>query len=192
MIELRRQLGAALAINVANFCVGCEKNAKTSCDDERFRVKVRPAFGCSIKRSITELNSDSHSRRFAASSQEPREIETLGSCGNVSSPQTAASGSKAGCLGSGNPPENLFVGPRPAFPARASCPSALAAHRAEFISVSGQCTDRSALGSDMRHSKRISGLAAATEPPHAPMNRSAHRLRGGPGLSCNHPLLTLI
>jgi hypothetical protein len=49
-------------------------------------------------------------------------------------------------------------------------------HRAEFISVSGQRTDRSALGSDMRHSKRISGHAAATVPPHAPMNRSARRI----------------
>src|SRR5258708_37104619 len=138
MIELRRQLGAALAINVANFCVGCEKNAKTSCDDERFRVKVRPAFGCSIKRSITELNSDSHSRRFAASSQEPREIETLGSCGNVSSPQTAVSVIKLGSPGSATPPQNSGAGPWPASLPRALTRFAERAHRAEFPSVVGQ------------------------------------------------------
>jgi hypothetical protein len=42
--------------------------------------------------------------------------------------------------------------------------------RPEFISVNGQCPVRSALRSDMRQSKRISGHAAATLPPHAPMN----------------------
>jgi hypothetical protein len=44
-----------------------------------------------------------------------------------------------------------------------------AAHRAEFISVSGQCPDRSAPRSELRL-KRISGAAAATVPPRAPMN----------------------
>jgi hypothetical protein len=45
-----------------------------------------------------------------------------------------------------------------------------AARGAEFISVGGDRFDRSALHSDMRHSKRTSGFAAATVPPHAPMN----------------------
>jgi len=39
----------------------------------------------------------------------------------------------------------------------------------EFISVSGQRAERSALFSDMRLQKRISGSAAAPVPPHAPM-----------------------
>jgi len=53
--------------------------------------------------------------------------------------------------------------------------------RAEFISVNGQCSVRSALGSDMRQSKRISGHAAATVPPHAPMNSPVRRLAAGFG-----------
>jgi len=48
----------------------------------------------------------------------------------------------------------------------------------EFISVNGQCSVRSALGSDMRQSKRISGHAAATVPPHAPMNSPVRRSGG--------------
>jgi hypothetical protein len=40
-----------------------------------------------------------------------------------------------------------------------------------FISVSGQCAARSALFSDLRL-KRISGVVAATEHLHAPMNSS--------------------
>jgi len=58
-----------------------------------------------------------------------------------------------------------------ASPVLAAAPRAkLRACCAEFISVNGQCSVRFALGSDMRHSKRISGHAAATVPPHAPMN----------------------
>jgi hypothetical protein len=72
-------------------------------------------------------------------------------------------------------PPNFPAGPGPAI-ARAPTWGAL---RAEFISVSGHRIDRSAPGSDMRHSKRISGHAAATVPPHAPMNRSARRECGG-------------
>jgi hypothetical protein len=49
------------------------------------------------------------------------------------------------------------------------------AFRAEFISVNGLCPVRSAPRSDMRQSKRISGHAAATVPPHAPMNSPVRR-----------------
>jgi len=49
------------------------------------------------------------------------------------------------------------------------------AFRAEFISVNGLCPVRSAPRSDMRQSKRISGDAAATVPPHAPMNSPVRR-----------------
>jgi hypothetical protein len=133
-------------------------------------------FGCSIKRSITELNSDSHSRRFAANSQEAPGTQTGGSCGNASPPEYASAGSKQICFGRNLRPDHLRTG--------RTRPVALACgkprtHRAEFISVSGQRTDRSALRSDMRHSKRISGHAAATVPPHAPMNRSARRNSDG-------------
>jgi len=56
--------------------------------------------------------------------------------------------------------------------------AAARAVRAEFISVNGLCSVRSALASDMRQSKRISGDAAATVPPHAPMNSPVRRLGG--------------
>jgi len=132
-------------------------------------------FGCSITRSITELNSDSHSRRFSASHQEPRVTETHGSCGLFSLPKTVMAGSATFRSGSFRSLPNLPAGNRPA--------TARAAHRsapcAEFISVSGQRTDRSAPRSDMRHPKRISGHAAATVQPHAPMNRPARRVCGG-------------
>jgi hypothetical protein len=133
-------------------------------------------FGCSIKRSITELNSDSHSRRFAASSQESPGTQTRGSCGNASPPQSTSAGSRQGRFERHLHPDHLSAGPcQPASLVRATP----RAHCAEFISVSGQRTDRSALRSDMRHSKRISGHVAATVPPHAPMNRSARRDCGG-------------
>jgi hypothetical protein len=66
-----------------------------------------------------------------------------------------------------------------AYTVRAIAPGAkLRAFCAEFISVNGQCSVRSALGSDMRQSKRISGHAAATVPPHAPMNSPVRRFGG--------------
>jgi hypothetical protein len=66
-----------------------------------------------------------------------------------------------------------------AHPLHACLPVAgLPACRPEFISVNGQCPVRSALRSDMRQSKRISGHAAATVPPHAPMNSPVRRFGG--------------
>jgi hypothetical protein len=52
----------------------------------------------------------------------------------------------------------------------------------EFISVSGQCAARSALHSDLRL-KRTSGVVAATEPLHAPMN-SPNDPSGSRGFHC--------
>ena len=176
MRDLAAQSGRMRAIKPRSFCDSREKFAKMSCDVVRFRVKVRPAFGCSITRSITELNSDSHSRRFTASNQEPLGTETHGSCGKVSLPKSVSAGSTQACSGLRHPHPDLSADrSRLAIIASASPRPP----RAEFISVSGQRTDRSALGSDMRHSKRISGHAAATVPPHAPMNRSARRDCGG-------------
>jgi hypothetical protein len=63
----------------------------------------------------------------------------------------------------------MLAGFAPAFSLRVAGVDARRARRAEFISVSGQRTDRSALRSDLRL-KRTSGLVAATEHPHAPMN----------------------
>jgi len=62
-----------------------------------------------------------------------------------------------------------------------AAPATLRACRAEFISVNGQCSVRSALGSDLRQSKRISGHVAATVPPHAPMNSPVRHLAAGFG-----------
>jgi hypothetical protein len=161
-----------------------QKSLAMLCDSE---LKCGLRLVARSNRSITELNSDSHSRRFAASNQEPTGNETHGFCGSASTPKTVIAAGTAARSGSRNPPPSFCPAlhrpssfaprppRRPGFNARA----AVRAPRAEFISVSGQRTDRSAPGSDMRHSKRISGHAAATEPPHAPMNRSARRTRGG-------------
>jgi hypothetical protein len=150
------------------------KTEKNSCDPPRLRVKMRRAFDCSIKRSNAELNSDSHSRRSVVSRQ--GHLETLRSCGVSPSRKTAHLLS----LRPGfdqfphSPPSD--AGFAPAFLLRAPGRGPALANRAEFISVNGQCPVRSALRSDMRHSKRISGHAAATEPPHAPMNSPVRRL----------------
>jgi len=77
---------------------------------------------------------------------------------------------------------NSYAGKFLAYSMRAD--ASLAKRRAcsaEFISVNGQCSVRSALGSDMRQSKRISGHVAATVPPHAPMNSPVRHLAAGFG-----------
>jgi len=67
-------------------------------------------------------------------------------------------------------PDQLNAGTLPAFFLCAHPAIPRAARRTEFISVSGQCAARSALNSDMRKNKRISGGVAATEHLRAPMN----------------------
>ena len=169
------QSGRLRAINDHSFAIHAKSLQKSLAMWRDSELKCG-LFGCSIKRSITELNSDSHSRRFAASSQEAPGTQTRGSCGNASPPICASAGSTLDRSALDLHSDHLHTGRRrPVLPACVQRRTL----RAEFISVSGQRTDRSALRSDMRHSKRISGHAAATVPPHAPMNRSAHRNRGG-------------
>lgn len=131
-----------------------------------------------IKRrsSITALNSDSHSSRSIVKASRRTFTETPGSCGRVPAfdPQPAPSFLPIS--------SSRNAGPAPAFPLRAaSIPPA--ARRAEFISVGGLRADRSALRSDMRPSKRTSGVAAATTRPHAPMNSSSAGLSGRLGFA---------
>jgi hypothetical protein len=152
--------------------------AENSCDPIRLRVQSDLTFGCSIRwtnkrRSITELNTDSHSRQLIVSENRRKKDGTLRFCGVV--PSLEAKPSDAIC----KLPLRLLIpdaGFAPAFSLRAAKAASIAARGAEFISVSGQCPDRSAHNSDMRHSKRISGGAAATVPPHAPMNSSNAQL----------------
>jgi hypothetical protein len=136
-----------------------------SCDPIRLRVKSDLKFGCSIRwsnkrRSITELNSDSHSKNLIVSTKGRHANETKQSC--VVVPPTKQASRKP------RSPSSPNAGAMPAFvlctPASRGVPGA------GFISVSGYRPDRSALHSDMRPSKRTSGSAAATEPLHAPMN----------------------
>lgn len=167
--------------------------AEICCDSIRLRVQSRATFGCSIRwnherRSITELNSDSHSQRFIVSTRRRHTDGTHGSCGAAPSPTSAfpfpkSSQQVSSCL--------RDAGPAPAFSMPAAsqprrrpmhAPAAAPARgrracRAEFISVSGQCSDRSAHSSDLRP-KRTSGGVAATKPPRAPMNSSSGRLPG--------------
>ena len=139
--------------------------AENSCDLLRTRVKSDLKFGCSIRwsnkrRSITELNSDSHSKDFIVSKKGRHANETTWSC-VVVPPLKQAS------LHEQRSPSSSNAGHAPAFVLRTlprgSVPGA------GFISVSGYRPDRSALHSDVR-CKRTSGSAAATEPLHAPMN----------------------
>lgn len=140
--------------------------AEISCDPFRLRVKSVFKFGCSMRwsnkqRSITELNSDSHSKNFIVSASGRHANETTRSCGVLPSLKSASFQQQRS-------PSSTNAGPAPAFvlcaPHRGDAPGA------GFISVSGYRPDRSALHSDMRLSKRTSGSAAATVPLHAPMN----------------------
>jgi hypothetical protein len=140
--------------------------AEISCDPIRLRVKSDLKFGCSIRwsnkrRSITELNSDSHSKTFIVSTKGRHANETTRSW-------VVAPSSNQASLSQQRLPSSPNAGPVPAFVLRAVAASG--ARGAGFISVSGFGPDRSALHSDMRLSKRTSGSAAATEPLHAPMN----------------------
>ena len=116
-------------------------------------------------RSTTELNSDSHSQRCIVI--DTTQDETSRSCGSAPSPKRQRSNLSSSL------PEFANAGPAPAFSLRAASASR-PARRAVFISVSGFRADRSALCSDQRL-KRFSGLAAATVPPHAPMNSPVDR-----------------
>jgi hypothetical protein len=151
-------------------------HAEKSCDPIRLRVKSDLTFGCSIswsnkRRSITELNTDSHSQRFIVKVHRRQTDGTLRFCGVApaleSDPSVVPFEQHLADLPN--------AGSAPAFSLRAAFAASGPARRAEFISVSGQCSDRSAHNSDMRHSKRTSGGVAATVPPHAPMNSSNGR-----------------
>jgi hypothetical protein len=152
--------------------------AEISCDLIGLRVKNDLTFGCSIRwsnkrRSITELNSDSHSRNFIVSTKGRHANETPRSW-------VVAPSSKQASLQQQRSPSSSNAGPVPAFVLRALPRGG--ALGAGFISVSGYRPDRSALHSDMRLSKRISGSVAATEPLHAPMNSpKAKRLAASRG-----------
>jgi hypothetical protein len=139
--------------------------AEICCDPIRLRVKSDLKFGCSIRwsnkrRSITELNSDSHSKTFIVSTKGRHTNETQRSWVVAPSSKQASLQQRF--------PSSRNAGHVPAFVLRALAPGG--APGAGFISVSGFRPDRSALHSDMRRSKRTSGSAAATEPLHAPMN----------------------
>jgi len=116
--------------------------------------------------SITALNSDGHSRRFIVKDTRRTAIETAGSCGVVPAPKPGLSLAAKRSSLSSFPNAGRVL----AFSLRARRLFPAPLRRAEFISVSGLRPDRSALCSDMRPSKRTSGVAAATVHPHAPMN----------------------
>jgi hypothetical protein len=145
--------------------------AEKSCGQIFLRVKSEPLFSCSIRvfnrhRSTTELTTDPHSRQASAEDQAPTQIETLQSCGLAPSETTDLTIKHSKRFST----VQTSAGLRPAFFLRAPTVFAPRARRAEFISVSGQCAARSALSSDMRILKRISGGVAATEHLRAPMN----------------------
>jgi hypothetical protein len=145
--------------------------AENSCDRFLLSVKSDSLFGCSIRLfnrhlSTTELTTDPHSCQVYAEDKAPTQLETRPSCGLASSGKTGLDFERSKQLS----PDQSDAGLLPAFFLRALPAFSARAHRAEFISVSGQCAARSALSSDMRILKRISGGVAATEHLRAPMN----------------------
>jgi hypothetical protein len=157
-------------------------SAENSCDQIRLRVKRDPLFGCLIsllvecfdkQRSTTELTTDPHSCQVNAEDKAPKHSETLPSCGLAPSEKTGLSAKQS----KQEFPDQIDAGMLPAFFLRALPAVPRCARRAEFISVSGQCAARSALNSDMRKNKRISGGVAATEHLRAPMNSPTGGLR---------------
>ena len=154
--------------------------AKKSCGQIFLRVKSDSLFSCSIRlfnrrRSTTELTTDPHSRQVNAEDQAPTQNETLPSCGLAPSENAGLKTKQSHQLS----PDQTDAGMLPAFFLRAPVVFASRARRAEFISVSGQCAARSALSSDMRILKRISGGVAATEHLRAPMNSPTGDLPAG-------------
>ena len=167
-------------------------HAENSCDSNCLRVKSKLWFGCSIRwtnkrRSITELNSDSHRSLVIVKHSRRLSSRTFRSGGGASSAKFSRSSAQAQRLSFAEYTGHMLArSARTArvtdFPsffrieppvacARRVCPQTPVRLRCftEFISVSGFCADRSALCSDLRL-KRISGLAAATVLPCAPMN----------------------
>ena len=141
-------------------------------------------FGSSVLRSISELNKDSHPNQSVVFRHGTLGIGTSGSCGTASLLDSAARPHLLPALRI-KPKSFSCAGPLPAYRVRApGFALGVLARSPEFISVNGQCSVRSALGSDMRQSKRISGHAAATVPPHAPMNSPVRRYGGR--VSFNH------
>lgn len=139
--------------------------AKVIASKKRTHVELLDSL---IKRriSITTLNSDTHPSRFIVDRYGRTSNETRRSCGS-------APASKTRRLRRVSQPLSFRIpnaGHWPAFSLRVRRQAPAAALGAEFISVSGLRIDRSALFSDMRPSKRTSGVAAATLRPHAPMN----------------------
>jgi len=116
-------------------------------------------------RSITTLNADSHSFRSIVSPIGRADIKTPLSCG-IGSLQKSSAAFCAATSDAG------FV---PALSLRAPHRGP---RRAEFISVSGPRSDRSAPRSDMRL-ERTSGVVAATGQPFAPMNSPLPRTACG-------------
>ena len=117
------------------------------------------------QRSTTKLNPHSPSSVSSVDTSGRPTDKTTVSCGPA--PSRISPSQQSYCRVARRSPSLASAGRVPASLARAV--PFFAARGAEFISVSGHRTDRSALVSDLRL-KRTSGLVAATELPHAPMN----------------------
>ena len=164
---------------------------KNSCSSISLRVKsghcVRRSMRWSNKQpSTSDLNSDRFSSPILVNDKRRSAFKTIRSCGvaptlkklalqadsllkrsPLPSTQDAGPGAGVFCFRShDSSPARAPAAPR--HRSRAASPSRVPV-RTEFISVNGLRTDRSALRSELRL-KRISGPAAATGHPYAPMN----------------------
>ena len=126
-------------------------------------------------RSITELNTDSHSRQFAANHQEPRGNETHGSCGSTSPSKTVIPASAARHPGFRTSHPNFITGHR-RLSARVRKWRALVPN-SSASAVSALTVPR--LARICATQNAFLGMPRRPVPPHAPMNRSAHRDCGG-------------
>ncbi len=176
---MRASLAASKLQSVREIAHTSTLQAKNSCDLIRLRVQSDLKFGCSMRwsnkrRSITELNSDSHSKKPTVKNKGRQHTRTLQSCGLAPSDKSKRFSATSASSSEAHLPSFLRdAGPSPAFAYARLSPSELA-RRAEFISVSGSRAARSALRSDLRL-KRTSGVAAATPQLHAPMNSPESR-----------------
>ena len=137
--------------------------------------------------STSELNADCHSSKFLVKRDRRLRFKATLSCGVAPSSKSASSPTALSVLKRVHASTNAglaagvffasFPSSAVSFAASASTVASRSARASlrtagsltEFISVSGFRADRSALRSDLRL-KRISGPAAATGHPYAPMN----------------------
>jgi hypothetical protein len=186
MLSVERASGTASKLqSVREIAHTSSLHSEKSCGSIRLRVQSIVGFGCSMRwsnkqRSITELNSDSQSKKSTVKLKGRQHTKAIRSCVPAPSKKFGRSSAAPNLLQALSFLRAAGSSPAVAM-ARLSRSSRLA-RCPQFISVSGPRAARSALHSDLRL-KRTSGFAAATPQLHAPMNSPEPRATTG---ACHH------